>query len=249
MTKGNLQDDLDGAMGNYCGCIPPFIVVGSEYILLTYSMVVIGFWNAMYFSSRDNTYLPAIALMGMDSCGGTFDKCNSTGFNITVVDGEVWRPICLDQRGGCRRLEVCNFPFEYGGTTYNECTTEGNDGSEWCYVEDIYATNEYAQTTTGSPNWAYCGDIDVDEEVTCDEATEAEGTEADAGGCEDNTPIEGSDAWTWSCTSNSDMNTCDGDSCCCDTGYQYDAAQEKCLKCPGAWLGDSIHPGACGNLV
>ena len=28
--------------------------------------------------------------------------------------------------------EACTFPFTYGGTVYNKCTTAANNGVPWC---------------------------------------------------------------------------------------------------------------------
>ena len=62
--------------------------------------------------------------------------------------------ICVTESGPDPN-KPCIFPFEFGGTTYNECTFEGNqpgDTQPWCST----LTNNNGVHVGGQGNWGFC---------------------------------------------------------------------------------------------
>ena len=39
---------------------------------------------------------------------------------------------CADSGGDGKFREMCKIPFTDAGTSYDSCTTDGNNGVEWC---------------------------------------------------------------------------------------------------------------------
>jgi len=76
------------------------------------------------------------------------NQTGGTGGTITVGCGTKDGPVAN---------KPCVFPFNYGGTKYSKCTTEGNKGKLWCSTE-VDAFGDYVKNKWGNCD-SNCGKI------------------------------------------------------------------------------------------
>ena len=59
--------------------------------------------------------------------------------------------LVCETNGGDDANQQCVFPFSYEGVTYEDCTSVGNNGTDWCSTE-VDENGEYV-----SGKWGNCG--------------------------------------------------------------------------------------------
>jgi len=114
--------------------------------------------------------------MGDSSTCKTYNECTALGH----ADGIPWCFVASGKWGECDWADrmtaqshktvngnangaACVFPFEYGGKTYNRCTSVDGDPRPWCSTEKdgkLDASGKWGECGICPPNFHNCANID-----------------------------------------------------------------------------------------